>query len=187
MINDRPENIQVLIDALQACGVTIVVTSQGEAAQDLTMQLMPDLILLDIRKPGLEGLATFRDIRANPEILDIPIIVMTSPAEMAAASEMQATLNGCEMTSVDYLTTPFQVNEVIARVTTHLTIRKLKRQISKQQPQKDMNFREAIEAYEKDLIVTALERNHGNMAQTAASLDIPLRTLYRKIKHYQLS
>jgi two-component system response regulator AtoC len=72
-------------------------------------------------------------------------------------------------------------------VTTHLTIRKLKRQLNERQHQKNANFREAIETYEKDLIVTALEHNYGNMARTAASLDIPLRTLYRKIKHYRLS
>jgi DNA-binding NtrC family response regulator len=187
VIDDRPENMQVLIAALQACGVTIVVASQGEPAFELAAQVMPDLILLDVRKPGMEGLETFRRIRANTTTHDIPIIVMTSPSEMAAASEMTETIDGCEMASVDYLTTPFQAKEVIARVTAHLTIRKLKHQLSEQQHQKNVNFREAIEAYEKDLIVTALEHNRGNMAQTASRLDIPLRTLYRKIEHYRLS
>jgi DNA-binding NtrC family response regulator len=193
VIDDRPENMQVLIAALQDCGVTIVVTSQGEPALELAAQVTPDLILLDVRKPDMQGLETFRRIRANPETHDIPVIVMTSPAETetisetAAASTMAENVDDCESASVDYLTTPFQAKEVIARVTTHLTIRKLKRQISEQQHQNTMNFREAIEAYEKDLIVTALEHNRGNMAQTASSLDIPLRTLYRKIKHYRLS
>jgi CheY-like chemotaxis protein len=193
VIDDLPENMQVLIAALQACGVAIVVASQGEPALELAAQVMPDLILLDVRKSDMQGLETFRRIRANPETHDIPIIVMTSPVETETVSEtiapstMAETIADCETASVDYLTTPFQANEVIARVTTHLTIRKLKSQLSEQQQQKDVNFREAIEAYEKDLIVTALEHNRGNMAQTATSLDIPLRTLYRKIKHYRLS
>lgn len=195
VIDDRPENMQVLIAALQACGVTIVVASQGKPALELAIQVTPDLILLDVRKPDLHGLETFRRIRANPETHDIPIIVMTSPTEIAemeivseitAPSTMAETVDGCEIASVDYLTTPFLAKEVIARVTTHLTLRKLKRQLSEQQHQENVNFREAIEAHEKDLIVTALEHNRGNMAQTAASLAIPLRTLYRKIKHYRL-
>ena len=199
VIDDHPENMQVLIAALQSCGVVIVVASQGESVLELAAQVTPNLILLDVRKPDMQGLETFHRIRATPETRDIPIIVMTSPAgmtlfaetetvsETTAASTMSETIDGCEIASVDYLTMPFQANEIIARVTAHLTIRKLKRQLSQQQEQNNMNFREAIEAYEKNLIVTALEHNHGNMAQTAVSLDIPLRTLYRKIEHYRLS
>lgn len=187
VVDDRPENMQVLIAALQACGVTIVVAAQGEAALDMAVQVLPDLLLLDVRKPDMHGLDTFRRIRANPATREIPIIVMTSPAEMAEASEITDVAEDCEMASVDFLTTPFQAKEVIARVTAHLTIRALKRQLSVQRCPRDLNFREAIEAYEKSLIVTALECHHGNMAQTAESLAIPLRTLYRKIKRYRLS
>lgn len=193
VIDDRPENVQMLIAALQTCGVTIVVASQGESALELAVQVTPGLILLDVQQPGMQGLETFRRIRANPAIDDIPIIVMTSPAETKAVFEATApsttteTIDDAEIAAVDYLTTPFQASEVIARVTAHLTIRKLKRQLNEQQHQDNMNFRESIEAYEKNLLVTALEQNHGNMAQTATGLAIPLRTLYRKIKHYQLS
>ena len=182
VIDDRPENMQVLIAALQACGVAIVVASQGEHAFELTTQVTPDLILLDVRKPDMQGLETFRRIRANPATHDIPIIVMTSPAETktvsetTAASSMAENIDDCEIASVDYLTTPFQANEVIARVTTHLTIRKLKRQLSEQQHQKNVNFREAIETYEKNLIVTALEHNRGNMARTGRSANPRSRT-----------
>jgi CheY-like chemotaxis protein len=80
VIDDRPEDMQMLIAALQACGVTIVV-SRGHHALDLTAQVMPDLILLDVRKPDMQGLETFRHIRANSVTQDIPIIMMTSPAE----------------------------------------------------------------------------------------------------------
>ena len=193
VIDDRPENMQVLIAALQTCGVTIIVASQGDPALELAIQVMPDLILLDVRQPDLQGLETFRRIRADSGTDDIPIIMMTSPAdteavfEAASLSTATETIESIESSGVDYLTTPFQANEIIARVTAHLTIRKLKRQLSEQQPEENMNFREAIEAYEKNLIVSALEHNHGNMAQTASDLSIPLRTLYRKIKHYQLS
>jgi DNA-binding NtrC family response regulator len=187
VVDDCPENMQVLIAALQACGVTIVVAAQGEAALEMAVQILPDLLLLDVRKPHMQGLDTFRRIRANQATHEIPIIVMTSPAEMADASEITDVAEGCEVASVDFLTTPFQAKEVIARVTAHLTIRTLKRQLSAQRCQRDLNFREAIEAYEKSLIVRALEHHHGNMAHTAESLTIPLRTLYRKIKRYRLS
>jgi DNA-binding NtrC family response regulator len=193
VIDDHPENIQVLIAALQACGVAIVVASQGDAALELTAQVTPDIILLNVCQPDMQGLETFHRIRADSAADEIPIIMMTSPAETDTVFEATAysttteTIESGKSSGVDYLTTPFQAGEVIARVTAHLTIRKLKRQLSKQQPPENMNFREAIEAYEKNLIVSALEHNHGNMAQTSSDLNIPLRTLYRKIKHYQLS
>jgi DNA-binding NtrC family response regulator len=189
VIDDHPGTMQMLIAALQTCGVTIVVAPQGEPALELVTRMTPDLILLEVRQPDMQGIETFRGIRANPASHDIPIIVISSAAETQAVFEATAPESNAdgERAGVDYLTTPFLANEVLARVTAHLTIGKLKRQLSEQQPQENMNFREAIEAYEKNLIDNALEHNHGNMAQTASDLSIPLLTLYRKIKHYQLS
>jgi DNA-binding NtrC family response regulator len=105
-----------------------------------------------------------------------------------------AKAKGFEVGGMDYLTKPFQPKEVIARVTAYLTVRKLRQQLQEQhvvvegeqKRQEELNFREAVEAYEKGLIAEALEQNLDNTAKTAASLGIPLRTLYRKIKKYRL-
>ena len=188
VVDDQPEDMRILISSLQECGLTILVARQGEDAIDLAEQFTPDVILLDVRMPGMEGFETCRRLRTHETTHSIPIIFLM------ASSETVAKAKGFEVGGMDYLTKPFQPEEVIARVTAHLTIRKLQQQLQeqhglveeKQQRQEELNFREAVEAYEKCLIAKALEQNLDNMAKTAARLDIPLRTLYRKIKKYRL-
>jgi DNA-binding response OmpR family regulator len=188
VVDDQAEDMKVLISSLQACGLTILVARQGEHAIDLAAQFTPDVILLDVRMPDMEGFETCRRLRAHETTQAIPIIFMM------ASSETVAKAKGFEVGGMDYLTKPFQPEEVIARVTAHLTIRKLRQQIQEhhglveeeQTRQEELNFREAVEVYEKRLIATALEQNFDNMAKTATRLGIPLRTLYRKIKKYQL-
>jgi two-component system cell cycle sensor histidine kinase/response regulator CckA len=201
VVDDQPEDMKVLISSLQACGLTILVARQGEHAIDLAAQFTPDVILLDVRIPGMEGFETCRRLRAHETTHDIPIIFLM------ASSETVAKAKGFEVGGMDYLTKPFQSEEVIARVTAHLTIRKLQQQLqeqlgstipdkeqvarivnrmSEQNDQKESNFREVVEAYERCLIAKAMEQNLDNMAKTAASLGIPLRTLYRKTKKHRL-
>ncbi len=189
IVDDQPEDMKVLISSLQECGLAILVARQGGQAIDLATQFAPDVILLDVRIPGMEGFETCRQLRFNTATHDIPIIFLMPSSEVMDHGK------GFEVGGMDYLTKPFQPEEVIARVTAHLTIRQLQRQLQEkhaavaeedQKHQEELNFREAIEAYEKSLIANALEQHLGNMAKTAASLGIPLRTLYRKIKKYQL-
>jgi DNA-binding response OmpR family regulator len=189
VVDDQPEDMKVLISSLQECGLTILVARQGEHAIDLAAQFTPDVILLDVRMPGMEGFETCRRLRAYENTRDIPIIFL-----MTSSSETVDKTKGFEVGGMDYLTKPFQPEEVIARVTAYLTIRKLQQQVQgqhvvveeDQRRQEELNFREAVEAYEKRLIAEALEQNLDNMAKTAAILGIPLRTLYRKIKKYRL-
>ena len=188
VVDDQPEDMKVLISSLQECGLTILVAPQGEHAIALAAQFTPDVILLDVRIPGMEGFETCRRLKAHETTHAIPIIFLM------ASSETVAKAKGFEVGGMDYLTKPFQPEEVIARVTAHLTIRKLQQQLQKEQGlveeeekrQEELNFREAVEAYEKHLIARALEQNLDNMAKTAASLSMPLRTLYRKIGKYRL-
>ena len=185
IVDDHPEDLDVLIASLQTCGLTILVAPQGEHALDLAEQFRPDVILLDVQMPDMEGFETRIRLKANNATRDISVIFMM------ASSEMVDTTKGLEVGGLDYLTKPFLPQEVIAR---DPTIRKLQQQLQKQhglvkeeqKRQEELNFREAVEAYEKRLIAKALEQNLDNMAKTAARLGIPLRTLYRKIKKYQL-
>jgi DNA-binding response OmpR family regulator len=188
VVDDQPEDMKVLISSLQECGLTILVARQGEHAIDLAAQFTPDVILLDVRIPGMEGFETCHRLKSHETTQDIPIIFLMPSSETVPKAK------GFEVGGMDYLTKPFQPEEVIARVTAYLTIRKLQQQLQEQHVvveeeqkwQGELNFREAVEAYEKRLIAKALEQNLDNMAKTAAGLDIPLRTLYRKIKKYRL-
>ena len=188
VVDDHPEDIQVLIVSLQACGLTLLVARQGDQAIELAAQFTPDVILLDVRMPDMEGFETCRRLKAHARTHTIPIIfLMASSATVDQAK-------GFAVGGMDYLTKPFQPEEVMARVTAHLTIRKLQQQLQQNhvlveeapKRQAALNFREVVETYEKRLIARALEQHLDNMAQTAANLGIPLRTLYRKIKKHQL-
>jgi two-component system cell cycle sensor histidine kinase/response regulator CckA len=178
IVDDQPEDMQVLISSLQACGLAILVAQQGEHAIDLAEQFTPDVILLDVLMPGMDGFETCRRLRACEATHAIPIIFM-----LASSGTVDQT-KGFELGGVDYLTKPFQPREVMARVTAYLTIRKLQQQL--QEPRAELNFREAVETYEKRVIANALAQNLDNTAKTAASLGMPLRTLYRKIEKYRL-
>jgi len=178
IVDDQPEDMQVLISSLQACGLAILVSRQGEHAIALAEQFTPDVILLDVPMPGLDGFETCRRLRAYEATHAIPIIFML------ASSETVDKTKGFEVGGMDYLTKPFQPREVMARVTAYLTIRKLQQQL--QEHPAELNFREAVETYEKRVIANALGQNLDNTAKTAASLGMPLRTLYRKIKKYRL-
>ena len=147
IIDDHPEELDVLIASLQTCGLTILIAPQGEHAINLAEQFVPDIILLDVRMPGMEGFGIYRQLRRREVTREIPIIFIMTPSE---------TLDNAK---------EFEVSGMVPKA---------------------LNFHEAVEAYEKQLILTVLRQNHHNTAKSAEILDIPLRTLYRKIKRYRL-
>ena len=185
IVDDQAEDMQVLIAALQADGLTILMAQQGEHALALADRFTPDVILIDVAIPDMEGFETCRRLKTSAAAHAIPILFMLAAAETAAQAK------GFEVGGADYLTKPLQREAVFARVTAYLTIRQLRQQLRQHlslgetQPQ-PQNFHEAIAAYERALIGNMLAQERGNLSKTAVSLGMPLRTLYRKIKKYQM-
>ncbi len=85
--------------------------------------IKPDIILLDVIMPGIDGFETCRQLKRDPQTQGIPIIFMT------ALSETVNKIKGFELGAVDYITKPFQQEEVLARINTHLTIRNLQKEL----------------------------------------------------------
>jgi signal transduction histidine kinase len=123
IVDDTPNNIRLLFDVLDRAGFVISVVKSGEAALQKLSQIQPDLILLDVMMPGIDGFETCRRIKANPEHFDIPIVFMT------ALSETDRIVAGLQLGAVDYITKPIQVEEVLARVNTHLGLRNIQQQL----------------------------------------------------------
>jgi len=120
IVDDTPENIQVLMETLKD-QYTIVAAINGEKALKMAMaEPRPDLILLDIMMPGMDGYEVCRRLKAEEQVLDIPIIFVT------AKTEVEDETLGFELGAVDYITKPFSIPVVKARVKAHLELKILR-------------------------------------------------------------
>ena len=123
MVDDNATNLQVLSQTLAGRGYRLLVSKNGESALATTAKVHPDLILLDIMMPGMDGFEVCQRLKADPATHDIPIIFLS------ALGQTEDKVRGLKSGAVDYITKPFQPEEVIARVDTHLTLRCLQRQL----------------------------------------------------------
>ena len=119
VVDDNPKNLNLLFGVLEKTKYDVLFASDGQSCLDLIEKEWPDLILLDVMMPGIDGFETCRRLKANKETKDIPVIFMT------ALSETVDKVKGMELGAVDYITKPFQPEEVLARIKTHLTMRKM--------------------------------------------------------------
>ncbi len=123
VVDDDPTNVKVAIDALEAHAYEVVIARTGESALSRAKFAHPDLILLDVQMPGLDGFETCRRLKAEPSTTEVPVIFMTVRAETGDK------VAGFAAGGVDYVTKPLQLDELVARVQAHLTIRFLQRQL----------------------------------------------------------
>lgn len=122
IVEDAPANIQALTGILREKGYQISVATNGLQALDVLAKLRPDLILLDVVMPEVDGFETCTRIKASPEWRDIPIIFLT------ARSDTGDIVRGFELGAVDYVAKPFHAHELLARVNTHLAMDRLRRE-----------------------------------------------------------
>lgn len=122
-VDDNPTNLEALSDYLSEFGCSVLLKLDGEQALTLLDRRLPDLILLDIVMPGIDGFETCQRIKHNPKTKEIPVIFMS------ALSETVDKVKGFEAGAVDYITKPFQHQEVFSRVKTHLTIGQLQKHL----------------------------------------------------------
>jgi len=126
VIDDNPTNLKLLADVLTQQGFEMFAAEDGESALETLNYVRPDLILLDVMMPGIDGFETCRRLKADPATCDIPIIFMT------ALSDSVDEVKGLELGAADYIIKPFQVETMLARINTHLTVIKLQAQLQAQ-------------------------------------------------------
>jgi CheY-like chemotaxis protein/DNA-binding CsgD family transcriptional regulator len=114
IVDDVPDNLSVLHDALDESGYTVLIATSGEAALPRAAQALPDVILLDAMMPGMDGFEVARRLKANPQTAHIPIIFMTG------LTETEHLVAALESGGVDYVTKPIKPKEVLARMQVHL-------------------------------------------------------------------
>jgi DNA-binding NtrC family response regulator len=123
LVDDVHANLSVLTSALEPQGYEIFAASDGVAALQIAGKARPDLILLDILMPGLDGLETCRRLKQDEHTRDIPVIFIT------ARNETECVMEGFRAGGVDYVVKPFHAGEVLNRVATHLRISRLTREL----------------------------------------------------------
>jgi two-component system, sensor histidine kinase and response regulator len=117
IVDDMPENLQLLLNMLHAHGYKARAFAEGSFALESARANPPDLVLLDVRMPGMDGYTVCEHLKADPRTCDIPVMFIS------AHGETDDKIRGFRVGGVDYITKPFQVEEVLARIQTHLQLR----------------------------------------------------------------
>ncbi|MGD9330229.1 MAG: SpoIIE family protein phosphatase [Desulfobacterales bacterium] len=149
LVDDNPINLQVLMETLQERGSRLLIAKDGKAALGITRKTMPDLILLDIMMPEMDGYEVCRHLKADPATTGIPIIFLS------AMDRTEDKVSGLKLGAVDYITKPFQPEEVLARVDTHLTIHRLQREVQEQRDQLEHEL-QTVSQLQRKLLPKAL-------------------------------
>lgn len=123
IVDDNPANLRLLTEILRERGFHPRAVTSGRRALDSVALTLPDLILLDIRMPGMDGYEVCQRLKANPATQEVPVIFIS------ALDEIADKVKAFEIGGVDYITKPFQVEEVVARLETHLTLRHLQQNL----------------------------------------------------------
>jgi DNA-binding NarL/FixJ family response regulator len=114
VVDDSPETLRLLTDALDGAGMTVMVALDGAAAMRIVDQITPDIVLLDAVMPGMDGFETCKRLRRDAGLVNVPIIFMTGLAET------EHIVRGLEAGGVDYVTKPIAIEEMLARIRVHL-------------------------------------------------------------------
>jgi signal transduction histidine kinase len=123
IVDDVPANVSVLFDFLTAARFKVLVAQDGKRAIQKSSYAQPDLILLDVMMPGMDGFEVCEILKAQEKTKDIPIIFMTALADTVDK------VKGFNLGAADYITKPIQSEEVLARINTHLGFRRLQQQL----------------------------------------------------------
>jgi DNA-binding response OmpR family regulator len=114
VVDDSPETLRLLTDALDGAGMTVMVAMDGAAAMRIVEQITPDIILLDAIMPGMDGFETCQRLKRDAGLSNVPVIFMTGLAET------EHIVRGLEAGGVDYVTKPIVIEEMLARIRVHL-------------------------------------------------------------------
>ncbi len=179
IVDDNQTNLDVLFELLKNYGFKVLVAQDGESAIEQIEYIHPDLILLDIMMPGIDGFETCRRLKADHATQDIPIIFMS------ALSDTLDKVKGFQTGAVDYITKPFQHEEVLSRIDTHLTIRSLQKKLEEKNAELahlNQNLERLVEQKSKQLIDQEKTAIIGRLTQGMVhNLKSPLQVMQTSV------
>ena len=125
-VDDTPANLEVIAETLNDAGYAVSTAIDGSRAIQRVQKFQPDLILLDVMMPIMDGFETCRQLKSNPDTASIPVIFIT------ASADAEHKVKSFSIGGVDYITKPFHAEEMLARVNTHLSLQRLNQHLEEQ-------------------------------------------------------
>lgn len=178
LVDDIPSNLNFLSDVLSQEGFGIILSTLGKDAVRTALHELPDLILLDIAIPDLDGYSVCEELKRDPSTRDIPVIFLT------ARNEKEDIIRGFEVGAVDYIMKPFNYTELIARVKTQLELRNKTQQLqSVNQRLEDLVWQRTAELQDSNKNLTALNAKLKSAYEELSNLHRVKNDFIRHINH----
>lgn len=174
IVDDNHTNLGVIFNVLDESGLEVLLAQDGERALEKIKYVIPDLILLDIMMPGIDGFETCSRIKSNALTAETPIIFMT------ALDNVEDKVRGFSLGAVDYITKPFQKEEVLARVKMHLDLKNLTRDLANQ------NKLLQEEIIEKTALQKTLQQFNQELETRVEERTVELKQTLKELQQTQL-
>jgi signal transduction histidine kinase len=174
IIDDTPANLDAISTVLMDAGYEVAVATSGERALQTLQRRSPDLILLDVMMPGIDGFETCERIKANSKTCNIPIVFLTS------LMDVKKKIHGFNCGAVDYISKPFQEQEILARVKTHIQLSRLTQNLEQQVTEQTTSLRIANESLEQ-----AITSKRSFLSTMSQEIQTPINTILRLTQQLQ--
>lgn len=190
VVDDTPTNLEVLHGALSHYGYEVLVEMDGESGIEQAQANLPDLILLDVMMPGIDGFETCRRLKLDPITQDIPVLFMT------ALSDTLDKVKGLKLGAVDYITKPFEQEEVIARMQVHLKLRQVSLELEREKQSleekvqaRTTQLNQALEDLKEAQVHLVQSEKMSSLGQLVAGIahevNNPINFIYGNISHLE--
>ncbi|MES9956408.1 MAG: EAL domain-containing protein [Sedimenticola sp.] len=144
LVDDTIENLKLLTDVLTSHGYNVRAVSNGKDALETVNLRKPDLILLDVKMPGMDGFEVCRRLKADGNTREVPVIFITATTDPKGPSK------GLQLGAVDYIMKPFVIDEVLARTKTHIELYRMRQHLAQESEESKARFRRLVEGLKEE-------------------------------------